>query len=80
MSHGATVSYMTDYVKPVLKGNPYHIVFHISNNDVPSNKTPNTKTKSILELALSSKSTTCETSILIKKENTQEETKNPRDK
>ena len=34
-SHGATVRCMTDYVKPVLRGNRDHTVFHIGINDVP---------------------------------------------
>ena len=53
MSHVSTVTCMTDHVKPVMKGNPDHIVFHINTNDLPSNTTPKSKAKSILELAIS---------------------------
>ena len=52
------------HVKPVLRDIPDHIVFHIGTNDVPSNKTPETIAESILDLAISSKSTTCDVSIL----------------
>ena len=44
-SHGATVRCMTDHVKPVLRDNPAHLVFHIGTNDVPSDKTPETIAK-----------------------------------
>ena len=73
-SHGVTVRCMTDHVKPVLRDNPDHIVFHIGNNDVPSNKTPETIAKSILDLSIS-KWTTCDVSIsniLIRKDKHQQ--------
>ena len=61
--HGATVRCMTDHVKPALRDNPGHIVFHIVTNDGPSNKTPDTTVKWILKFAISSKSTTRDVSI-----------------
>ena len=78
-SHRATVRCMADHVKPVLRDNPDHKVFHIGTNDVPSNKTPETITKSILDLAISSKSTTCDVSTsnsLIRKGKQQQKPKN----
>ena len=62
-SHCATVRCMTDHEKPVLRDNPDHIVFQIGTNDVHSNKTPETIAKSIVDLAISSKKTTCDVSI-----------------
>ena len=62
-SSHATVRRMTDHVKPVLRDNSDHVVFHIGTNDVPSKKARETIAKSILDLAISSKSTTCDVSI-----------------
>ena len=50
-SHGATVRCMADHVKPLLRDNPDHIVFHIGTDDPTLNKT------------ISSKSTMCDASI-----------------
>ena len=61
-SHGVTVGCMTDNVKPLSRDNPDHIVFHIGTNDVSSNKIPEAIAKSILDLAVSSKLTTCDVS------------------
>ena len=64
-----------DHVKPVSRDNTDPIVIHIGNNDVSSNKTPETIAKSILDLATSSKSTTCDISlsnILTKKDKHQQ--------
>ena len=41
----------------------HYIVFHIGTNDVPSNKIPEIIAKSILDLAISSKPSTCDVSI-----------------
>ena len=64
-----------DHVKSVSQDNTDPIVIHIGNNDVSSNKTPETIAKSILDLATSSKSTTCDISlsnILTKKDKHQQ--------
>ena len=66
---------MADHVKLVLRENLDYIDFHIGINDVSSNKTPETIAKSILDLAISSKSTTCDVSIsniLIRKDKHQQ--------
>ena len=64
-----------DHVKPVSRDNTDPIVIHIGNNDVSSNKIPETIAKSILHLAISSKSTTCDillSNILTKKDKHQQ--------
>ena len=58
-----------------IRDNPVHIVFQIGTNDVHSNKTPETIAKLIVELAISSKLTTCDVSIsniLIRKDKHQQ--------
>ena len=64
-----------DHVKSVSQDNTDPIVIHIGNNDISSNKTPETIAKSILDFATSSKSTTCDISlsnILTKKDKHQQ--------
>ena len=64
-----------DHMKSVSRDNTDPIVIPIGNNDVSSNKTPETIAKSILDLATSSKSTTCDISlsnILTKKDKHQQ--------
>ena len=66
---------MADHVKLALRENLDYMDFHIGTNDVSSNKTPETIAKSILDLAISSKSTTCDVSIsniLIRKDKHQQ--------
>ena len=49
---GSKVSCMKDYVKPSIReNNPDHIIFHAGTNDVPSEKTPQVITQSIVDLA-----------------------------
>ena len=62
-SLGAKVRCMEDHIKPVIKGNPDHVTFHIGTNDVPSDKSAEDRAKSIAELALSAKSASCDVSI-----------------
>ena len=74
-SHGEIVRCMADHVKLALRENLDYMDFHIGTNDVSSNKTPETIAKSILDLAISSKSTTCDVSIsniLIRKDKHQQ--------
>ena len=70
LSHGAIVRCIIDHVKPVLRDNPDHIGNH--------RKTPETIAKSILDLAISLKSTACDvliSNILITKINTNKKPK-----
>ena len=69
LSHGAIVRCMIDHVKPVLRDNPDHIGNH--------RKTPETIAKSILDHAISLKSTACDvliSDILITKDKHQQKT------
>ena len=45
------------------KENPDHIVFHIGTNDLPTDKSPDVIANSIVNLAMSAKTTTCDVSI-----------------
>ena len=54
-SLGAKVRCMEDHIKPVIRDNPDHVIFHIGTNDVPSEKSAEDIAKSIVELALSTK-------------------------
>ena len=45
------------------RDNPDHVIFHIGTNDVPSDKSAEDIAKSIVELALSAKSASCDVSI-----------------
>ena len=46
------VIYMNDYVKPCIrKNNPYHIIFHVGTNDIPTPKDPLAIAQSIVDLA-----------------------------
>ena len=62
-SLGAKVRCMEDHIKQVIRDNPDHEIFHIGTNDVPSDKSAEDVAKSIVELALSAKSASCDVSI-----------------
>ena len=62
-SLGAKVRCMEDHIKLVIRDNPDDVVFHIGTNDVPSDKSAEDIAKSIVELALSAKSASCDVSI-----------------
>ena len=62
-SLGAKVRCMEDHIKPVIRDKPDHIIFHIGTNDVPSSKDAQEISNSIIELALSAKSESCDVSI-----------------
>ena len=62
-SLGAKVRCMEDHIKPVIRDNPDHVIFDIGTNDVPLDKSAEDAAKSIVELALSVKSASCDVSI-----------------
>ena len=51
---GARVRYMKDYVRPTIRENTYHIIFHVGTNDL-TNIPPEKVTESITDLASSLK-------------------------
>ena len=62
-SHGAKVRRMVDYIKPVMRDKPDHIIFHAGTNNIPLDKDAGDIAKSIVDLAVSAKSPTCDISI-----------------
>ena len=54
---------MVDHIKPVMRDKPDHIIFHVVTNDIPSDKDAGDIGKSIVDLAMSEKSPTCDVSI-----------------
>ena len=54
---------MVDHVKPIIPDKPNHIIFHVGTNDIPSDKDARDIAKSIVDLAMSAKSPTCDVSI-----------------
>ena len=54
---------MQDYVKPSFRGNPHHLIIHVDTNDISTNKQPEQIVKSIVELALSVKSNSCDVTL-----------------
>ena len=62
-SHGAKVRCMLDHVKPIIRDKPDHIIFHVGTNDIPLDKYVADIAKSIVDLAISAKSPTCDVSI-----------------
>ena len=57
---GAKTRGMQDYVKPTLRENPDQIIVHVGTNDLASNKRPEQIAESIIGLATSLKSDTCD--------------------
>ena len=57
---GAKTRDMQDYVKPTLLENPDQIIVHIGTNDLASNKRPEQIQQSIIGVATSLKSDTCD--------------------
>ena len=51
---------MQDYVKPTLRENPNQIIVHVGTNDLASNKRPEQLAESIIGVATSLKSDTCD--------------------
>ena len=51
---------MQDYVKPTLRENPDQIIVHVGTNDLASNKRPEQIAESIIGVATSLKSDTCD--------------------
>ena len=51
---------MQDYVKPTLRESPDQIIVHIETNELASNKHPEQIAKSIISVATSLKSDTCD--------------------
>ena len=57
---GAEIRDMQDYVKPTLRENPDQIIVHVGTNDLASNKRPKQIAESIISVATSLKSDTCD--------------------
>ena len=57
---GAKIRDMQDYVKPTLRDNPDQIIVHVGTNDLASNKRPEQIAESIIGVATSLKSDTCD--------------------
>ena len=55
--------YGIDHVKPIIRDKPDHIIFHVGTNDIPLDKDAGDIAKSIVDLAMSAKSPTCDVSI-----------------
>ena len=51
---------MQDYVRPTLRENPGQIIVHVGTNDLASNKHPEQIKESIIGVATSLKSDTCD--------------------
>ena len=62
-SHGAKVRCMVDHIKPVMRDKPDHIIFHVGTNDIPLDKDAGDIAKSIVDLAMSAKSPSCDVLI-----------------
>ena len=61
---GSKVSCMKDYMKPSIhENNPDHIIFHVGTNNVPSEKTPQVITQSILDLAKNVTNDNCQVTV-----------------
>ena len=54
---------MQDYVKPSFKENPHRLIIHVETNDISTNKQPEPMGKSIVELALSVKTNSCDVTL-----------------
>ena len=54
---------MVDHIKLVIRDKPDHVIFHAGTKDIPSDKDPGNIAKSIVDLAISPKSPTCDVSI-----------------
>ena len=54
---------MQDYVKTFLRENPHHLIIHGGTNDILTNKQLEQIAKSIVELALSVKSNSCDVKL-----------------
>ena len=54
---------MVDHVKLVMRHEPDRIIFQIETNDIPSDKDAGDIAKSIVDLATSAKSPTCDVSV-----------------
>ena len=54
---------MVDHVKSVMRHEPDRIIFQIETNDIPSDKDAGDIAKSIVDLATSAKSPTCDVSL-----------------
>ena len=54
---------MQDYAKFSLRKNPYHLIIHVGTNDISTNQRPEQIAKSIVELALSVKTNSCDVTL-----------------
>ena len=60
---GARVKCLQDYVKPSLRENLHHLIIHVGTNDISTNQRPEQIAKTILGLALSVKSNSCDVTL-----------------
>ena len=59
----ARVKCMQDYLKTSLREDPHHLIIHGGTNDILTNKQLEQIAKSIVELALSVKSNSCDVKL-----------------
>ena len=57
---GTKIRRMQDYIKPTLRENPDQTIAYVGTNDLPSNKRPEQISESIIGVATSLKSDTCD--------------------
>ena len=57
---GAKIKDMQGYVKPTLRENPHQIIVHIGTHDLESNKRSEQIAVSVIDVATSLKSDTCD--------------------
>ena len=54
---------MVDHIKPIIPDKPDHIIFPVGTNGIPSDEDAGDIAESIVDLAISAKSPTCDVSI-----------------
>ena len=54
---------MKDYAQPITRENPDHILIHVGNNDLPTRQQPDFIAEDIIQLALKSKTNSCDVSV-----------------
>ena len=52
----ATTQCMADYLKPLIRAKPNHLILHVGTNDLNSNRPPDEIVKAIIDLASGLKS------------------------
>ena len=60
---GTKTKCMKDYAQPITRENPDHILIHVGNNDLPTRRQPDFIAEDIIQLALKSKTNSCDVSV-----------------